>query len=144
MSKKIVLLALAAVMVFSVSAFAQGGPGMGPMAGNWGDSAQFFGPGMMWSGFGAPWGMPGQGGWRMGPWSGALRQGAGEQVQLPAEITDKMVILQRTHLEMQLALTEEEPDVAKARELFEKSQEIRNEIARWQFERFLENFQKSE
>lgn len=144
MSKKIVLLALAAVMIFSVSAFAQGGPGMGPMAGDWGDSAQFFGPGMMWSGFGAPWGMPGQGGWRMGPWSGALRQGAGEQVQLPAEITDKMVILQRTHLEMQLALTEEEPDVAKARELFEKSQEIRNEIARWQFERFLENFQKSE
>jgi hypothetical protein len=80
----------------------------------------------------------------MGPWGGALRQGVDGRVQLPAEITDKMVILQRTHLEMQLALTEEEPDVARARELFEKSQEIRNEIARWQFERVLENFQKSE
>ncbi len=144
MSKKIVLLALAAVMVFTVSAFAHGGPGMGPRAGDWGDSAQFFGPGMMWCGFGAGWGMPRQGGWHMGPWSGGLRQGVDEQVQLPAEIIDKMAILQRTHLEMQLALTEEEPDVARARELFEKSQEIRNEIARWQFERVLENFQKSE
>jgi hypothetical protein len=45
---------------------------------------------------------------------------------------------------MRLALTEEEPDVARARELFEKSQEIRNEIARWHFERALENFQKTE
>jgi hypothetical protein len=144
MSKKIVLLALAGVMVFSVSAFAYGGPGMGFLAGNWGDSAQCFGPGMMWSGIDGDRGTPRQGGWHRDHRSGKLRQGADERVQLPAEITDKMTVLQRTHLEMRLALTEEKPDVARARELFEKSQEIRNEVARWHFERALENFQKTE
>ncbi|MFP4481506.1 MAG: hypothetical protein ACLFN0_01770 [Thermovirgaceae bacterium] len=140
MGKKVVLLALAGVMVFSVSAFAYGGPAKGRAAGNWGDRFQCFGPRMMWADSDGSRQDNRQRPQRRGNW----RHDADTRVELPAEVTEKLTVLQRTHLEMRLALTEEEPDVDKARELFLKSQEIRNEIARWHFEQALDNFGKSE
>jgi hypothetical protein len=144
MGKKVVLLALAGVMVFSVAAFAYGGPFKGTAAGMWGERFQCFGPRMMWAG--PEGGRPAdrQENWQRGFRGGAWRQGAGTRVELPAEITAKMTELQRTHLEMRLALMQEDPDVTKARDLFGKSQEIRNEIAQWHFEQALEKLQKSE
>ncbi len=144
MGKKVVLLALVGVMVFSVSAFAHGGSVMGMAGDNWGDRFQCFGPRMMWAGPEEGPAVDRQGNWQRGFRGGAWRQDAGTRVELPAEIKAKMTELQRTHLEMRLALMQEDPDVAKARELFGKAQEIRNEVARWHFERALEELQKSE
>ncbi|MGC9372987.1 MAG: hypothetical protein ACP5DY_06665 [Thermovirgaceae bacterium] len=144
MGKKVVLLALVGVMVFSVAAFAHGGPVKGTAAGNRGERFQCYGPRMMWAGPEGGRMADRQGNWQRDSRGGALRQGADTRIELPAEITAKMTELQRTHLEMRLALMQEDPDVAKARELFGKSQEIRNEIAQWHFERALDELQKSE
>lgn len=144
MGKKVVLLALAGVLVFSVSAFAYGGPGKGPAVGNWGTGLQCFGPRMMWFDSDGSRQADRQENRNRVPRWGGWRQKTDARAELPAEITEKMTALQRTHLEMRLALTEETPDVEKARELFEKSRELRNEIARWHFDRALESFRKSE
>ncbi|MGC9489810.1 MAG: hypothetical protein ACP5CD_01105 [Thermovirgaceae bacterium] len=148
MGKKAVLLALVGIMVFSVVAFAYGGPFQGAATGPWGKPFQCYGPsfgtGMMWDGPDGGRLAYRQGNWQRGFRGGAWRQGVGTRVELPAEITAKMTELQRTHLEMRLALMQEDPDVTKARDLFGKSQEIRNEIAQWRFEQALKELQKSE
>jgi len=151
MGKKIVLLAIAGVLVISAAAFAHGGWGSrgGMHYGAWGNQALCPGPGYGYgSGYGPGmmWADPDDGSWQgfrqrsFGP-----RQGYGSdgRVEFPAEITEKMRGLQRTHLEIRLALTEGTPDVQKARQLFERSQELRNELARWRFERYLENLEKT-
>ena len=73
----------------------------------------------------------------------AATSGTGtKRVDYPKEILDKIGELQRTHLEMRLALTQEKPDLEKARSLFSRAQEIRNEISLWRFESYIESLKK--
>ncbi len=149
MGKRIVLLAMAGILVLSAAAFAHGGwGGRGGMHyGAWGSQALCpgygYGPGY---GSGMMWAAPNDGRWQrfrqgqLGPRKG---YDSDRRVEFPEEITEKMRALQRTHLEIRLALTEDKPDAQKARQLFERSQELRNELARWRFERFLANLEET-
>ncbi|NLO56488.1 MAG: hypothetical protein GX108_05480 [Thermovirga sp.] len=121
MKKRAVLLALAAVLAIGSAAYAYGGP--------YGS----FGAGMGFDGFCGP---------RMMHRGGYSRDRNVRKVDYPKEILDKMNELQRTRLEMRLALTQDEPDVNKAKLLFSKAQDIRNEISLWRFERYIESLKK--
>ena len=87
-----------------------------------------------------------QGGCR-GDWDERDAQGIGiyggnPKADMPQEIRVKMQELQRTHLEMRLALAQDKPDVDKARLLFGKTQKLHNELAKWRFEQYLETLAK--
>jgi hypothetical protein len=52
----------------------------------------------------------------------------------PVEVRDAARELERTRLELRLALTDEKVDAAKARALFEKQLSLADKIARWRFQ----------
>ncbi|MDO9507857.1 MAG: hypothetical protein Q7I97_00720 [Thermovirgaceae bacterium] len=120
MKKRAVFIALAAIMVTGAAAYAFGG-GMGG-----------FGPGMDFDGSCGP--KMGNRGFRM--------QRNAQPIEFPKEISNKMQEMQRTNLEMRLALTKEKPDVNTARLLFGKAQKLQNELSKWRFERYLETLSK--
>ncbi|HPD96710.1 MAG TPA: hypothetical protein PLP89_00155 [Synergistales bacterium] len=124
MNKKSILLALAAVFVIGSVAYAHGG-GFGSMGG--------FGPGMDFDGSGRAA--------KMGNRNLAMERNS-QNIQIPDEIRAKMQELQRTHLEMRLALTQEKPDVNKARLLFGKAQKLQNELSKWRFEEYVKTLSK--
>ena len=121
MKKRAVLLALAAVLAIGSAAYAYGG------------SHGSFGGGMGFDGFCGP---------RMMHRGGNFRDRNVQRVDYPKEILDKISELQRTHLEMRLALAQDEPDVNKAKLLFSKAQGIRNEISLWRSENYIESLKK--
>jgi Spy/CpxP family protein refolding chaperone len=123
MKKRTVLLALAAVLVIGTAAYAHGG-GFGGMGG--------FGPGM---------GFDGSDRVNTGNRNNMMHRNA-QDIQIPQDIKDKMQEMQRTNLEMRLALSQEKPDVNKARLLFGKVQKLQNELSKWRFERYLETISK--
>ena len=123
MKKRTVLLALAAVLVIGTAAYAHGG-GFGGMGG--------FGPGMGFEGSDKAY---------QGNRSGGMHRNA-QDLQIPQEMKDKMQVMQRTNLEMRLALSQDKPDVNKARLLFGKFQKLQNEVSKWRFERYLETLSK--
>jgi Spy/CpxP family protein refolding chaperone len=120
-TKKVILLALVVVMMASTAALAFGG-GM-----------KDFGPRMDFDCSGST---------RMVPRQGLQRDRNVQQIEYPQEIQAQFSELRRTHLEMRLALAQEEPDIDKAKLLFEKAQGIRNEISKWRFERYIESLKK--
>lgn len=133
MKKRAVLLALAALLTIGTAAYAYGGP------------YGRFGPGMdgaSYGRFGAGMGGGAFCGSRMSSRGGYFRDRDTKRVDYPKEILDKIGELQRTHLEMRLALTQEKPDLEKARSLFSRAQEIRNEISLWRFESYIESLKK--
>ncbi len=121
MNKKVVLLALVVVMMASTTALAFGG-GM-----------KDFGPRMDFDGSGRA---------RMAQRCGFQRDRNVQKIDYPQEIQEQFRELRRTHLEMRLALAQDEPDIDKAKLLFEKARGIRNEIAKWRFERYIESLKK--
>lgn len=127
MKKRTVLLALAAVLLIGTVAYAHGG-GFGGMGG----MGVFGGPGM---------GFEGSGKGYQGNRSGGMHWNA-QDLQIPQEMKDKMQEMQRTNLEMRLALSQDKPDVNKARLLFGKFQKLQNEVSKWRFERYLETLSK--
>ncbi len=88
-------------------------------------------------GYGCPGGGPGGGpaggqGWHHG------KGGQGRDLSaFPAEIRTKMESLRETNRELRDVLSAEKPNQAQARILFEKSQSLRQEIARWRFDQRL-------
>ncbi|HDQ92928.1 MAG TPA: hypothetical protein ENN89_02295 [Synergistetes bacterium] len=124
MNKKAILLALAAVFVIGSVAYAHGG-GFGGMEG--------FAQGMGFDGSGRMA--------KIGNRNPAVHRNA-QEIQVPDEIRDKMRELQRTNLEMRLALTQEKPDVNKARLLFGQAQKLQNELSRWRFEEYVKTLGK--
>lgn len=126
MNKKVMLLALAIVLAVGAAAYAHGGgfPGMGG-SGN----GEYY-----------------QGGCQR---DGDERDAKGigmyrgyRNADLPKDISVKMQELQRTNLEMRLALAQDKPDVNTARLLFGKTQKLHNELAKWRFEQYLETLSK--
>ena len=90
MKKRAVLLALAAVLAIGSAAYAYGG------------SHGSFGGGMGFDRFCGP---------RMMHRGGNFRDRNVQRVDYPKEILDKISELQRTHLEMRLALAQDEPRI---------------------------------
>lgn len=129
MNKRSVFLALVAVLVVGAAAYAHGGglPRMGGMGG--------FGHGEYYRGEcqrdGDERGTQG-----IGMQRGALN------AEVPQDVRDKMQDLHRTNLELRLALAQDKPDVNTARLLFGKAQKLRNEIAKWRFEKYMETLSK--
>ncbi|HPA59485.1 MAG TPA: hypothetical protein PLS21_04180 [Synergistales bacterium] len=121
MKKKAVLLALVAVFALGSLAYAHGG------------GFDAFGPGM---------GPDCYGRHRMSQSGGPYSDRNVQKIEYPQEILDQMEELRRTHLEMRLELSQDEPDVEKARLLFKKAQGIRSEISNWRFESYIESLKK--
>ena len=96
MNRKSVFLALAAVLVIGAAAYAHGGAGFPGMGG--------FGHGEYHQGE-----RQGNGDGRDGKGVGMHRGNRNEE--MPQEISVKMQELQRTNLEMRLALAQDKPDV---------------------------------
>jgi len=139
MNKKIILLALAGLLVVAGVAFAHGGgPARwmyqdGRFGGCWGGGPRWMHQDGQFDGQGPLGGMMYQKGLR-GP-------GAGPQAlnNYPEDILKKMNDLRRTNLELHLALTDEKPDEGKIKRLFEKAEQLRKEIHTWRFEQFMKN-----
>lgn len=126
MNKKVMLLALAIVLAVGAAAYAHGGdlPRMG------GSGQGEYNQGVC-----------------QGDGNGRDDQGAGmhrgnRNADMPQEMRTKMQELQRTNLEMRLALAQDKPDINKARLLFGKTQKIQNELGKWRFEQYLEKLSK--
>lgn len=63
---------------------------------------------------------------------------------IPKEISDKMTEMQKLNLDMRREMLEEKPDVDLLRELHDKMQKIRNDMAGWHFEQYLNSLNKPE
>ena len=59
------------------------------------------------------------------------------RMDVPAELRTKMTEMEKTRLQLRLAMMENPVDQAKARDLFAKIQSLRSEMAAWRFERML-------
>lgn len=126
--KRVIVLSAIAIMAFGAIAYAHGGWG-------WGYSP------MMGMGMHGPmWGQAMRGGPGYAPCGGqGFRKQAiaGGWESAPEEIQARMKTLQRTRLELSLALTEEPVDTKKVTELHEKVLKLHSEMARWHFEQTL-------
>ncbi|MBN1333401.1 MAG: hypothetical protein JW971_06530 [Synergistales bacterium] len=109
------------------------------------------GPGMMYYGYGGgpgmmhggPWGQQGMPGYD----EEALERMRKFQRNLPGfndESLAKMRDLQRSQYQLMLALTEDEVDVNKARELYEKNLKTWNELALMRFDQAIKYLQENQ
>ena len=134
----IAVLALVALIAVAGSALAHGGYGFGPHH-MWGGG---YGPGGMMGGWG-----PGAMTWGYGPQGGDLDSrsrlyNTPYGTEIPPKIAEDMRQLERTRLELQSMAYEGRIDRAKASQLHERMLSLQNEIARWQFEQWL-NFSEN-
>ncbi len=80
-----------------------------------------------------------------GHWRGSSNRGRGwNNSRFPREISDKMTEIQKLQLDMRREMLEEKPDIDLLRELHGKMQKIRNEMADWHFNQYLESLNKAE
>ena len=134
--KTTMVVTVLAVLAVAGTALAwNGGCGMGGMPGKGGPECL-----MMNSPMGAGCGGCGEGsegpGHRRGP--GAFRSGKHDRgTQLPAELQAKVQEMRKARLQLQLLLMEDKVDEAKAREVFQKMQGLRNQMAEWRFNEML-------
>lgn len=130
------------------------GPGMmGPGMGNYGygSGPGMMGPGMGNYGYGSGPGMM-QGGTRGQQYMQEYDEETMERMRefqrnmpgFDSESREKMRELQRTQSQLMLALTDEEVDVKKARELYEKNLKIWNELALRRFDQAIKYLQENQ
>ena len=78
-----------------------------------------------------------------GHWRGSSNRGRGwNNSRFPREVSDKMTEIQKLQLDMRREMLEEKPDIELLRELHGKMQKIRNEMADWHFNQYLESLNK--
>ncbi|MBP8672684.1 MAG: hypothetical protein KBH51_01220 [Synergistales bacterium] len=129
MKRAVAIVATIAVLALAGSALAYAGPG-------WGG----YGCGGLGAGYGyrMPFGYGGGFGYMprwMGRGDGPYGRGFDK---ISPEFRSQMNELYRARLELQLALTEENVDTSKVKQLHEKVLSLHDELARKQLERFLE------
>jgi hypothetical protein len=128
----IAVLALVALVAAAGSALAYGGYGF-----MWGGG---YGPGGMMRGWGPGYGGCGPQGSDFDSRSRLYNTPYGTEI--PPKIAEDMRQLERTRLELQSMAYEGRIDRAKASQLHERMLSLQNEIARWQFEQWL-NFSEN-
>ena len=149
----IAVLTLIALVAVTGPALAHGGYGSGPQSmpgGGYGHGGMMggYGPGGMMGGWG-----PGYGGHGYGHGPGAMMWGYGPQggdfdsrsrlnnapygIEIPPKIDENIRQLEKTRLELQSMVYEGRIDRTKASQLHERMLSLQNEIARWQFEQWL-------
>lgn len=80
-----------------------------------------------------------------GHWRGYSNRGRGwNNSRFPREINDKMKEIQKFQLDMRREMLEEKPDIELLKDLHGKMQKIRNEMADWHFNQYLESLNKRE
>ena len=137
MKRVAVAIAVVAVLVTAGSALAWHGRGPGGMARGGSPEWMAQAPGWGWCGGGC-----GYGNFPMGPGRGpgGFRAGAPAGLpQLPAELQAKVQEMNKAHLQLRLMMMEDKVDEAKAREIFQKIQGLRNEMAEWRFNEMMKN-----
>jgi hypothetical protein len=140
----IAVLTLVALVAATGLALAHGGYGFGPQSMPGGG----YGPGGMMRGWG-----PGYGGHGYGHGPGAMMWGYGPQgsgfdsrsrlnnapygTEITPKVAENIRQLEKTRLELQSMVYEGRIDRTKASQLHERMLSLQNEIARWQFEQWL-------
>jgi len=140
MKRVAVVIAVVAVLAMAGSALAWHGKGPGGMARGVFPERMAQAPGC------GGCGGCGYGNLSMGPGRGpgGFRAGAlAGAPQLPAELQAKVQEMRKFRLQLQLLMMEDKVDEAKAREIFQKVQGLRNEMAEWHFNEMMKSNPKA-
>lgn len=138
--KTTMVVTVLAVLAVAGTALAWGGCGMGGMPGKGGPGCFMMSSAMEAGCHGCGDRSEGRG-HRRGPGALSAEKGPREN-QLPAELQAKVQEMRKAHLQLQLLLMEDKVDEAKAREVFQKIQGLRGEMAAWHFNEMLKNHDK--